>query len=106
MRTCIYIQSLRSSSSQKRLVDFFSQVIRRSAFLQRFFSGLHDALLTIHHPWPSFFLSLFSQVDAVRDPEGTQAEVGIPGALTAEPEPQWEGDAQRILELLGLRGQR
>lgn len=46
------------------------------------------------------------QVDAVRDPEGAKAEMGIPGALTSAPEPQWEEDAQRILEILGLKGNR
>lgn len=45
-------------------------------------------------------------MDAVRDPESAKAEAGIPGALTSAPEPEWEGNAQRILELLGLRGQR
>lgn len=54
----------------------------------------------------SFLLFFFIKVDAVRDPEGAQAEAGIPGALTAAPEPQWESDATRVLELLGLRGQR
>lgn len=46
------------------------------------------------------------QVDAVRDPEGARAELGIPGALTSAPEPQWEEEAQRILEILGLKGKR
>ncbi|CAM9702799.1 unnamed protein product [Pylaiella littoralis] len=48
----------------------------------------------------------FKMVDAVRDPEGAKAEMGIPGALTSAPEPQWEEDAQRILEILGLKGKR
>lgn len=47
-----------------------------------------------------------AQVDAVRDPEGARAELGIPGALTSDPEPQWEEEAQRILEILGLKGRR
>lgn len=48
----------------------------------------------------------FRKVDAVRDPEAAQAEAGIPGALTNTPEPEWDDQAQRILELLGLSGQR
>ncbi|CAM9147700.1 unnamed protein product [Ectocarpus sp. 12 AP-2014] len=48
----------------------------------------------------------FKMVDAVRDPEGARAELGIPGALTSHPEPQWEEEAQRILEILGLKGRR
>ncbi|CBN74371.1 expressed unknown protein [Ectocarpus siliculosus] len=48
----------------------------------------------------------FKMVDAVRDPEGARAELGIPGALTSDPEPQWEEEAQRILEILGLKGRR
>ncbi|CAM9895660.1 unnamed protein product [Ascophyllum nodosum] len=48
----------------------------------------------------------FKMADAVRDPEAAQAEAGIPGALTSTPEPEWEDQAQRILELLGLSGQR
>eukprot|EP00903_Cladosiphon_okamuranus_P017316 g15955.t1 len=48
----------------------------------------------------------FKMVDAVRDPEGAKAELGIPGALTSAPEPYWEDEAQRILEILGLKGKR
>lgn len=54
----------------------------------------------------AFLLFARAQVDAVNDPEGAQAEAGIPGALTAAPGLEWEEDAQRILEILGLKGQR
>ena len=53
-----------------------------------------------------YLVPFIDQVDAVRDPEGARAELGIPGALTSAPEPQWEEEAQRILEILGLKGKR
>lgn len=48
----------------------------------------------------------FQMLDAVRDPEAAKAEAGIPGALTTKPEPDWEANATRVLQLMGLHGQR